>query len=141
MRIAKSWSGYCRSAAVAVIALVTIVAPALVHGQDASRDRWVGTWASAMVARPASQAAAPAATPQTNGNSGGAAAQAAATPPQNFNNCTICHAQAALVSKLPANGWIDGPAVALEQLTVLKRAGADFVLTYFATEVAEALGG
>jgi len=31
--------------------------------------------------------------------------------------------------------------VALEQLTVLKRAGADFVLTYFATEVAEAMGG
>ena len=38
-------------------------------------------------------------------------------------------------------GWIDGPAVALEQLTVLKRAGADFILTYFAAEVAEALGG
>ena len=29
-----------------------------------------------------------------------------APPPQQFNNCTICHAQAALVSK-PATGWID----------------------------------
>ena len=37
------------------------------------------------------------------------------------------------------NGWIDGDAVALEQLTAIRRAGADFVLTYFAREVAEAL--
>lgn len=36
-------------------------------------------------------------------------------------------------------GWIDGDAVALEQLTAIRRAGADFVLTYFAREVAEAL--
>ncbi len=36
-------------------------------------------------------------------------------------------------------GWIDGPAVALEQLTAIKRAGADFVLTYFAREIAETL--
>ena len=42
--------------------------------------------------------------------------------------------------KAAAAGWIDGPAVALEQLTVVKRAGADFVLTYFAADVAEALG-
>ena len=34
-----------------------------------------------------------------------------------------------------------GPAVALEQLTSIKRAGADFVLTYFAGELAEVLGG
>jgi porphobilinogen synthase len=47
----------------------------------------------------------------------------------------------AMVKAAAAAGWIDGPAVALEQLTVLKRAGADFVLTYFAGEVAEALGG
>jgi porphobilinogen synthase len=46
----------------------------------------------------------------------------------------------AMVKAAAASGWIDGPAVALEQLTVLKRAGADFILTYFATEVAEALG-
>ena len=47
----------------------------------------------------------------------------------------------AMVKAAAARGWIDGPAVALEQLTAVKRAGADFVLTYFAGEVAEALGG
>ena len=47
----------------------------------------------------------------------------------------------AMVKAAAAAGWIDGPAVALEQLTVLKRAGADFIVTYFAAEVAEALGG
>jgi porphobilinogen synthase len=47
----------------------------------------------------------------------------------------------AMVKAAAAAGWIDGRAVALEQLTVIKRAGADFVLTYFAAEVAEALGG
>ena len=36
-------------------------------------------------------------------------------------------------------GWIDGTAVALEHLLAIKRAGADFVLTYFAREVAELL--
>ena len=47
----------------------------------------------------------------------------------------------AMVKAAAAQGWLDGTAVALEQLTVLKRAGADFVLTYFAAEVAEVLGG
>src|SRR3984957_8586968 len=47
----------------------------------------------------------------------------------------------AMVKAAAAAGWIDGPAVALEQLTVLKRAGADFILTYFAAGGAEALGG
>jgi porphobilinogen synthase len=46
-----------------------------------------------------------------------------------------------MVKAAAAQGWIDGPAVALEQLTTLKRAGADFILTYFAAEVADALGG
>ena len=46
-----------------------------------------------------------------------------------------------MIKAAAAAGFIDGPAVALEQLTTLKRAGADFVLTYFAAEVAEALGG
>ncbi len=35
-----------------------------------------------------------------------------------------------------ANGWIDGDAVALEQLIAIKRAGADAIVTYFAREVA-----
>jgi porphobilinogen synthase len=38
-------------------------------------------------------------------------------------------------------GWIDRRAVALEHLGAIKRAGADVILTYFAAEVAEALGG
>jgi porphobilinogen synthase len=47
----------------------------------------------------------------------------------------------AMVRAAAERGWVDGPAVALEQLTAIKRAGADVVLTYFAAEVAEALGG
>lgn len=39
-----------------------------------------------------------------------------------------------------ANGWIDGPAVALEHLTAIKRAGADVILTYLAREFAQQLG-
>ncbi len=47
----------------------------------------------------------------------------------------------AMVMAAGANGWIDTDAVALEQLTAIKRAGADFVLTYFAGRVAERLQG
>ena len=36
-------------------------------------------------------------------------------------------------------GWVDGTAVAFEQLTAIKRAGADFILTYLARELAESL--
>ena len=46
-----------------------------------------------------------------------------------------------MVKVAAAAGWIDGPAVASEQLITLKRAGADFILTYFAAEMAELLGG
>ena len=45
-----------------------------------------------------------------------------------------------MVKAAAERGWIDGAAVALEQLTSIKRAGADFVLTYFAAQVAQALG-
>ena len=45
----------------------------------------------------------------------------------------------AMVKAAAERGWIDGPAVALEQLTAIKRAGADLILTYFARELAEAL--
>jgi porphobilinogen synthase len=38
-------------------------------------------------------------------------------------------------------GFCDADAVMFEQLTALKRAGASFVLTYFAPRVAELLGG
>jgi porphobilinogen synthase len=44
-----------------------------------------------------------------------------------------------MVKAAAARGWIDGEAVALEQLTAVRRAGADFVLTYFAREIAEVL--
>ncbi len=47
----------------------------------------------------------------------------------------------AMVKAATERGWLDGPAVALEQLTAVKRAGADFVLTYFAGELAERVGG
>jgi porphobilinogen synthase len=45
----------------------------------------------------------------------------------------------AMVQAAAANGWLDGDAVALEHLTAIKRAGADFVLTYFARHLAERL--
>jgi porphobilinogen synthase len=47
----------------------------------------------------------------------------------------------AMVHAAAAAGWIDGPAVAFEQLLAVKRAGADFILTYFAAAVAEQLSG
>jgi len=45
----------------------------------------------------------------------------------------------AMVKAAAAHGWIDGPAVALEHLGAIKRAGADIILTYFAREMAEQL--
>ncbi len=46
----------------------------------------------------------------------------------------------AMIKAAAANGWIDEDSAALEQLTAIKRAGADFILTYFAGAVAELLG-
>ena len=45
----------------------------------------------------------------------------------------------AMVKAAAERGWIDGAAVALEQLTAVKRAGADVILTYLARELAETL--
>ena len=45
----------------------------------------------------------------------------------------------AMVKAAAERGWIDGTAVAVEQVTAIKRAGADLVLTYFARELAELL--
>jgi len=45
----------------------------------------------------------------------------------------------AMMKAAAERGWIDGEAVALEQLTAVKRAGADFILTYFARDLAERL--
>ncbi len=47
----------------------------------------------------------------------------------------------AMVAAAAERGWIDRQAVALEHLGAIKRAGADLILTYFAGEVAELLGG
>lgn len=41
-----------------------------------------------------------------------------------------------MISAAAANGWIDGQTVALETLTSIRRAGADFVLTYWAADAA-----
>ena len=45
----------------------------------------------------------------------------------------------AMVKAAAERGWVDGAAVALEQVTAIKRAGADVILTYLARELAEGL--
>ena len=45
----------------------------------------------------------------------------------------------AMVRAAAERGWIDGDAVALEQLTAVRRAGADMILTYFARDIARLL--
>ncbi|NHC44180.1 porphobilinogen synthase [Motilibacter aurantiacus] len=42
----------------------------------------------------------------------------------------------AMIEAAAANGWIDRDRAVLESLTAIRRAGADFVLTYWATEAA-----
>ena len=46
----------------------------------------------------------------------------------------------AMVKAAAERGWIDGPAIALEVLTAIRRAGADLILTYHAKEAADWLG-
>jgi porphobilinogen synthase len=45
----------------------------------------------------------------------------------------------AMLQAAAQQGWLDGDAAALELLVSIKRAGADFVLTYFARSIAERL--
>jgi len=45
----------------------------------------------------------------------------------------------AMIQAAAANGWIDGEQAALESLLVIKRAGADCILTYFAPQIARQL--
>ncbi len=47
----------------------------------------------------------------------------------------------AMVHAAAERGWIDGPAVMLEHVTAIKRAGADFILTYATRDLAERLEG
>jgi porphobilinogen synthase len=44
-----------------------------------------------------------------------------------------------MIKAAAERGWIDGTATAVEQLTAVKRAGADIILTYFAAEIAPLL--
>ena len=46
-----------------------------------------------------------------------------------------------MIKAAAANGWIDHDVVAVEQLTAVKRAGADIILTYFARWFAEQTAG
>ena len=46
-----------------------------------------------------------------------------------------------MIKAAAANGWIDHDAVALEQLTAIKRAGADIILTYLSRWFAERAAG
>ena len=43
----------------------------------------------------------------------------------------------AMIKAAAANGWIDHDAVAAEQLTAIRRAGADVILTYLTRWYAE----
>jgi porphobilinogen synthase len=43
----------------------------------------------------------------------------------------------AMVKAAAERGWIDGPAVMLEHLTAIRRAGADLILTYASRDVAD----
>ena len=45
----------------------------------------------------------------------------------------------AMLQAAARNGWIDGERTMLESLLCIKRAGADFILTYFALQAARAL--
>lgn len=47
----------------------------------------------------------------------------------------------AMIKAAAANGWLDERAAVLETLTAIRRAGADIILTYFATDVARWLRG
>jgi len=45
----------------------------------------------------------------------------------------------AMIQAAAANGWLDGRKAAVESVLVMKRAGADCILTYFAPELARTL--
>ncbi|GGO69915.1 porphobilinogen synthase [Nonomuraea cavernae] len=45
----------------------------------------------------------------------------------------------AMIEAAAANGWVDRERMIMESIVAIKRAGADLILTYWATEVARAL--
>jgi len=46
-----------------------------------------------------------------------------------------------MVEAAAANGWLDRDRTIMETLTAISRAGADIILSYWATEVAQRLTG
>ena len=46
-----------------------------------------------------------------------------------------------MVKAAAANGWIDEKRIVLENLTSMKRAGADIIITYHAIDAAKWLKG
>jgi porphobilinogen synthase len=44
-----------------------------------------------------------------------------------------------MVEAAAAQGWVDRDRIIMESLTSIRRAGADIILTYWATEVARTL--
>jgi len=44
-----------------------------------------------------------------------------------------------MIMAAAANGWIDKERIMMETLTSIRRAGADFILTYFAKDAARLL--
>ena len=62
-----------------------------------------------------------------------------ATPSTCRSPRTRCPASTRWSRRPRRNGWIDRERAILETLTSIRRAGADIVLTYWATEVARLL--
>jgi porphobilinogen synthase len=46
----------------------------------------------------------------------------------------------AMLKAAVRNGWLDEPRAMLESMTAIRRAGADIIITYYAREVARAIG-
>jgi porphobilinogen synthase len=46
----------------------------------------------------------------------------------------------AMLKAAGRNGWLDEPRAMLESMTAIRRAGADIIITYYAREVARAIG-
>jgi Delta-aminolevulinic acid dehydratase len=45
-----------------------------------------------------------------------------------------------MIKAAAERGWLDGERAMLESLLSIRRAGADFIVTYFATDAAQRLG-
>lgn len=50
--------------------------------------------------------------------------------------CYQVSGEYAMIEAAAANGWVDRERIVLESLTAIRRAGADMILTYYATEAA-----